>query len=395
MARRLEDKHLTSAIAAIKRGNNYYLVFEWADGGSLQQFWENHGKPELNAKLVEEVLDQLHGLSGALDRLHGSGRSASPTSTLNNHDSDSNDSKNDDFVTDESGHWRHGDLKPDNILRFKCSDGSTRLGTLQIADLGLAKRHTVATTNRKGPTGTRYGTLKYEGPEAHPTNAKLRARTRRYDVWSMGCIILEFIIWLLYGKEGLRKFNDQTMDPTLLDDGPQEEFEGSNFYMIKNRQFVVNDIAKYWMRMIRERDPEFSSGSPSALQDLLDIVENKLLIIKSDEGDRNGNLATNNENGSRESVCRAKASDLEISLKELKSKGERDGRYLFTGRPRGNVVIPSKARTTTGQYLAVADRGAVDQPLPSQDGPLYQERSIAVPERSDLNTTYTHVRSET
>lgn len=30
---------------------------------------------------------------------------------------------------------------------------------------------------------------------------------RLYDIWVMGCIMLEFIIWLLYGLDGLDYFN--------------------------------------------------------------------------------------------------------------------------------------------------------------------------------------------
>ncbi|KAK7709694.1 hypothetical protein SLS57_008599 [Botryosphaeria dothidea] len=110
-----------------------------------------------------------------------------------------------------TGNWRHGDLKPDNILRFVDSTTAERsLGTLKIADLGLAKLHDVDTNLRAEPTSQRCGTLKYEPPEAlYPHRSP---RSRRYDIWSMGCIILESIIWLLYGYDGLEVFNGEMID---------------------------------------------------------------------------------------------------------------------------------------------------------------------------------------
>lgn len=77
------------------------------------------------------------------------------------------------------------------------------LGTLKLADIGLAKRHVIATQNRGDLTGTRYGTIQYEAPEAVSLNAP---RSRLYDIWSMCCITLEFIIWLLYGNDELDSF---------------------------------------------------------------------------------------------------------------------------------------------------------------------------------------------
>ncbi len=44
----------------------------------------------------------------------------------------------------------------------------------------------------------------YEPPEAEV--GQNEPRSRRYDVWSMGCIYLEFAIWLLRGENGLQRF---------------------------------------------------------------------------------------------------------------------------------------------------------------------------------------------
>jgi serine/threonine protein kinase len=103
--------------------------------------------------------------------------------------------------------FRHGDLKPENILWFKGGDGE--IGTLKIADWGLARQHNLETEHRSR-TSTGSGTRRYEPPEeetgegiwansltpgqADPKQQKKRSRL--YDVWAMGCITLEFL-WVI------------------------------------------------------------------------------------------------------------------------------------------------------------------------------------------------------
>ena len=73
--------------------------------------------------------------------------------------------------------WRRGDVKPDNMLRFKVS-GSV-IGNLRISDMGLTRRHKIETNKRSQGTSTRLATLRYEVPEAVSMTG--RARSRRYD----------------------------------------------------------------------------------------------------------------------------------------------------------------------------------------------------------------------
>jgi serine/threonine protein kinase len=78
---------------------------------------------------------------------------------------------------------RHGDLKPENILLFHEGDYK---GTLKIADLGLARMHTLETQDRiraLQKTTTNTATLRYIPPEFSND-----VRTRDFDAWSLGCI---------------------------------------------------------------------------------------------------------------------------------------------------------------------------------------------------------------
>jgi serine/threonine protein kinase len=84
----------------------------------------------------------------------------------------------------------------------------------------LAKRHDKDTILRIDPTDTRYTTLHYEAPEVVTST---KPRSRRYDIWSMGC-----------------------------------------------------------MEHILKEDPECNKGTDTAIRDLLKLVQNKLLVVPLD-----------------------------------------------------------------------------------------------------------------
>jgi serine/threonine protein kinase len=86
--------------------------------------------------------------------------------------------------------WRHGDLKPANILGFE-DQGESLLGTLKLADLGRARQHANATKERSA-TLERCSTREYDPPEVWAGLEK--ERSRFVDIWSFGCVLLESLI---------------------------------------------------------------------------------------------------------------------------------------------------------------------------------------------------------
>ncbi|XTI87526.1 hypothetical protein V2W45_1486271, partial [Cenococcum geophilum] len=88
---------------------------------------------------------------------------------------------------------RYGDLKPANII-----PGGHLLRHLCITNIGVAK-----VNNRAIFVRLTSGTFKFK------FWVSLGILTlRAYDIWSIGCILLEFVIWLLYKPDWLVKFNN-------------------------------------------------------------------------------------------------------------------------------------------------------------------------------------------
>lgn len=69
---RLGHPHITCALAAFKQNDKYYLILEWADGGSLRDFWLANPKPQVTEDKCKEFIVQLWGLADALDQIHNS-----------------------------------------------------------------------------------------------------------------------------------------------------------------------------------------------------------------------------------------------------------------------------------------------------------------------------------
>ncbi|KAF1832274.1 HET-domain-containing protein [Decorospora gaudefroyi] len=234
--------------------------------------------PGPNVQLILEAIQQLSGLADALRCLHNckggyTVDTAFETSngqqgihpTIPIRFQDPHGEETDYIEKSNTKSIRHGDLKPENILRFLGQQ--TGLGTLKIADMDLAKQHIVVTQDRTHLTSTRYGTIQYEAPEAMLLNGP---RSRLYDVWSMGCITLEFIIWLLYGNDGLENFYNQLK-------GDAQQYCQYYEWAPGEERAEVHKVVRDWIKAMQETDPECSGNT--ALSDLLHLVREKLLVV--------------------------------------------------------------------------------------------------------------------
>jgi serine/threonine protein kinase len=236
--RKFRHEHMITAIASIVRGERRYFLFPWADGMDLRAFWMANEFWPLTPNLIQEAVQQLEGLAGALDTLHEQG-------------------------------WRHGDVKPENILRFK---NETTLGHLKLGDLGLARTHTVKTQLRSYGTMTRVGTMRYEPPET-VTSSSL-PRSRKYDIWSMGCVIMEFVVWLLYGPTGLNEFSQALSQGGTFGEAFYSTRQGDGGKL----QGEVHPVVKFWLHEL-SKNPDWPRDS--VIVDLVELVATHLLVVRT------------------------------------------------------------------------------------------------------------------
>ena len=254
---KLKQDHIVQFITAFRYGKlddpDHFLVFEWADGGNLSDLWKEKPHPVRTSSLTKAVIRELLGLSKALNAVH-------------NMSADKN--------------YRHGDLKPANILWFRTDD---EFGTLKIGDWGEAKVHFVNTEARLSNTSSKFGTRRYEPPEndtgltfgdsLQPETVGQKRRSRLYDIWAIGCVALEIVIWLLYGNEELERFNLEVQGDHKVN---------SPFYQVKSigtlKTAEVHRVVTYWIQHMLQ-DIACRPGT-TALGDVLEIIQTGLLVVK-------------------------------------------------------------------------------------------------------------------
>jgi len=240
-AREANQTHLIRFLSTCEKSNTYYILLPWAEGSTLHNFWVNNGPKTMvrNRTLVRKSIDQLLQLSAALQFLH-------------------------------SMKFRHGDLKPDNILHF--TDPSGQDDNFVIADLGISSHHHLATGHwSRTPTNMKSTTLAYEAPEV--VTARHLPRSRKYDVWSMGCIILEYIVWLLWDTEAVDAFADAREYPAFAFYLAQSGGDGAKTAIVRPEVVTAIDGLR--------ADPRGAAGT--ALCDLFDLVERGLLVVDVDQ----------------------------------------------------------------------------------------------------------------
>lgn len=183
---------IVTHLATWTQDEMYCMLFPYAQCNLGE--WMQQNQPQVNRKEhLLWLLDQFKGLASALKQIHDlsvdspvSGplllQPPSPTAQR-----------------DHKSGWHH-DLKPENILYF--FETRPPRGSFRIADWGSGK----VNTYRSGSIGTETpsGTLTYEPPDF-----MLEGKTSRpYDVWSLGCVFLELLVWALSGSEAINSFRD-------------------------------------------------------------------------------------------------------------------------------------------------------------------------------------------
>jgi serine/threonine protein kinase len=204
-----KEPHLIKLLLTFRHGEKFYLLFEWADG-SLEKFWEFNTIKQPTSLTERWAAEQCLGLARAVSRIHGlrtwqTKKRSSPT----------------DALSDDGREWgRHGDIKPDNILWFKEHEGDHNF--LVISDLGLTRYHTKFSRSLVHRSQIDGCTQTYRPPELDMGCGI----SQLYDIWSLGCVFLEFCIWYLQGYWEVQLFVSERMenDKSTVDNMEEDKF---------------------------------------------------------------------------------------------------------------------------------------------------------------------------
>jgi serine/threonine protein kinase len=235
--KRFHDKrhpHLIRLLATYTYRGHFNLLFPWADG-NLKEFWKVVQPPALEAfqqaAVARWMSAQILGLAQALEVIH-----YCEIDKANVHN----------FTADQIGktHGRHGDLKPENILWFNENEsgqqktGEDPMGVLQIGDLGLADFHSKHSKSIVPPSAVDGVTETYSAPELYVAQRV----SPQFDIWSFGCILLQFVVWYIHGWTGIDEFAE-----ARIRESKGFIFPLDNFYSLDadgTHAYVKNSVAK-------------------------------------------------------------------------------------------------------------------------------------------------------
>jgi len=257
------NSHLVKLLATYTFKEHYHLIFPYADG-TLRSYWQQLKEPRLvpdQEKIAMWVAKQCKGIADALCTIH-----EYKTATDNTDDSPESSANLEDR---DRQYGRHGDIKPENILWFKDeesgdSEATTTNGRLVIADFGLTRFHKEHSRSNVDPASVA-GSPTYRPPEC---DLRLPV-SRAYDIWSLGCLYLEFITWLVYGWKGIENFERARSGGTR-----DFKFYTILGYKISNRRSaVLRPSVTQWIEQLREHP-----SSTSYIKDFLTLVQYSLLV---------------------------------------------------------------------------------------------------------------------
>jgi serine/threonine protein kinase len=196
----MNHPHLIKLLGTYHHQRSYHLMFPYATE-NLRGYWQRVGKPWDVPELIRWTFRQLRGIASGLETIH-------EFSIEDNSDIPHRLTVRSVQHDDTTSQWgRHGDIKPENILWFEDDANGQGFtddhGLLVLADFGLMEFHGRKTRSCVDPESIG-GTPTYEPPEK-----RLRLPiSRAFDIWSMGCMMLEFITWLLESSKGVNEFSD-------------------------------------------------------------------------------------------------------------------------------------------------------------------------------------------
>ncbi|KAL8404454.1 hypothetical protein RB594_009344 [Gaeumannomyces avenae] len=275
------DRHIIKLLWTYEWRNNFYLVFPWADG-NLWDFTRRYANgPELTKDRPREVwlrwlAEQCYGIAAALSKIHGADLSGPNGSRASGSSAKPNPLRT---SADAAGgkYGRHGDLKPENILWFsadtKTAGSGQPIGVLQVSDFGLSDFHRRRSRSNI-PAHQVLMTGTYQAPESLISNRL----SQSYDIWSLGCVYIQFISWFLLGHEETKfEFSKQR-----LDEDDSSLIKEDTFFKVGTENglpvgAIVKKSVRDWIARLTKHE-----GCSEFLDEFLRYILSDMLDVRSD-----------------------------------------------------------------------------------------------------------------
>jgi serine/threonine protein kinase len=231
-----------------RESSTFYLVFPWAEG-DLWHFWKMHQTLDERKPLCLWMAEQCHQLAAALMFVHN--------------EREKHLRRLEDVQENEHDlYGRHGDVKAENVLYFE------KENILVMADFGLGRLHTKISRSNQDPKSLEM-TATYRAPEFDTSQGKI---SRACDIFSLGCVFLEFVTWFLLGWDSVSE-----EFPTYREEKDIYDFMSDTFFRIEGSlgnlgRPTIKPKVLEWIQALRQ-----NSNCNQYIVDFLSLIEKRML----------------------------------------------------------------------------------------------------------------------
>ncbi|KAI0838812.1 kinase-like protein [Hypoxylon sp. FL0890] len=240
--------HIVTVLMTYKYMDHYHLLFPWAEC-DLGRYFERNPNPPNGLKTVQWVSEQCLKIMEAVHLIHfppGLDR-LQPLDKL---------------------FGRHGDIKAENILVFRSQNGKANL---VLSDFGLGSvHHDISKSNI--PNKEVSATPCFRPPECDMKDGRI---SRAFDVWTLGCLFLDLLIWLLGGEKLRSTFEDERLTPYI------NGCETNIYFDVVATEdgqpaYIVKEEVKRWFAELHR-----NKHCTQFVHEFLDLIEQKMLIVET------------------------------------------------------------------------------------------------------------------
>ena len=252
------QEHLIQALATFEVVNpspqnpTWYFLFDWAKG-NLNDFWKNNRRLIKDHDHLPWMARQFHGLTKGLMCVHNE-----RTETIKSFDIHKRANSN-------TLYGRHGDINASNFLWFPSEPPP---GILSLSDFGLGRLHREVSRSIQDPQSLKR-TETYRAPEF---DLEEKSISRISDIFSLGCVFLEYVIWFFRGFKGIKKCSKDRLELDIHNFTADTFFTFNREVAASERQFFVKPSVRALIKEL-QNDPDCSTY----LSQLLDIIGDEMI----------------------------------------------------------------------------------------------------------------------
>ncbi|KAJ4183440.1 hypothetical protein NW759_017083 [Fusarium solani] len=255
-------ERLAKIIQATSSGNG--INSPPADG-NLKQFWGRRSANPEDPTEVRWFIAQCSGIARGLRKIHHLSTQSSQEAV--------NAGKAKQMILGAKEWSQHGDIKPENILWFEEYDG--KQDHLVISGFGLNPFNNTNSRSKVQQNQILGYSNTYRPPDLHLEGQSI---SQNYDVWSLGCVFLEFVSWFLLG-------HDETVSSFVqarLNDGPEENIWEDTFFafekgpQVTSKKAMLKKSVVEWIIKLH-KTPRCSEPFHA----LLDLIQFTMLVPNS------------------------------------------------------------------------------------------------------------------